>query len=259
MKNPNAIESWSEFKSFRSQNGEIFAFEGADKGTNTIYKYVPESMAFEVAFNLPFVYKKITMADNKRTLYIGGEPCEVPEEVRPTQLLACDLTTGTIESIGFGLPKLAAFMLVIAKQKYLHVIPLALYNEKIYKTDIESEKEIEGETGKEHVLEWEAIAVKNPKNYNTQFIAPAWAVEVNDDYIMILTSKSSLLLAWKEDTITECAVLRQKDEFMDGVYKIEGQVCAYGKLGAHCYSIASGKWSFIPQQISTSSISKGSI
>jgi len=263
------IDNWQELRSFRSSFGDIYAYEGTDKGTNIIYKYVPETMSFAPVFKLPFNYRKITMADLKDTIYVAGEPCEMSEDSRPSQILAFDTANNTMESISNGIPKLGGFIICIVKQKYLYAVPLALHNEKMYRADlqfaqdakealspsenvsVEETKEVKGGI-KEHVLQWEPVVHKNPKNYGIQLFAPAWAIEVSDDSFMIISSKGSLLFNWKEQQVTDFAVLKQKDDFNDGICRVDEQVYAFGKQGVHCYSIPSNKWSFVPQIIKPS-------
>jgi len=250
------IENWNELRTYKSTSGETYGYEATDKGINTIYRYIPDTMSFEPVISLPYLYRKISILEQKGILYIGGEPCEIAEEARFPPVLACDLLHGTVESLGSGLPKMSGFVLALAKQKYLYLIPLALHNEKIYRTNLEKIKSEEKEeleeqkSGiKERHMTWEQIVYKNPKNLVTQLFAPVWTVEISDDSILILTGKGSLVFNWKDASFIEYSNLKQKDEFTDGAYKVDDQVCAYGKLGVHSYSITTGKWNFIPQQI----------
>ncbi len=257
---PQALENWDDLRSQKLSFGDIFAFEEGDKGTNALYRYMPDTLLFSIAVTLPFNYRKLSLSDLNGKLYIGGEPCELSEDTKPPQVLAFDMSTGTIESLGAGLPKLGPFVICIVKQRYIYAIPLALHNGKAYRADLQAAQPAEDskEAGtdaveeekmrlKERPVKWEPVSVKNPKNVNCQLFPPTWAVELGDEYIMLLTGKGSLLFDWKEEQITDFASLRQKDDFCDGVCRTVGQVAAYGKLGVHTYSLTTGKWSFVPQ------------
>jgi len=227
MKNPEKM------KSFRSSSGHIFAFEDTNN-TKTIYRYLPDSMTFDIAFTLPFAYTNITITENKEDFYIGGTAIES----NAPQILYCDLATGDIEPISSGLSKLSEFLLVIVEHKYLYA--LELKSHKAYFTDITSPLTAKQET----VFEWEEVAIKD--SINVQLVSPLWVCEV-ENFIMIVGGNESALLDWKKGEVVGHVPLKDRDTFMDGLYTNGKEVWAFGRHGVHFYSVKSNKWTFILQ------------
>ena len=211
----SGIKDPTKLKSFRSQSGDIYAFEDSSSGAKIIYKYLPDSMMFDIGFTLPFSYTKITITENKGDFYIGGLPCESTKGIPLPQILLCDPNTSDIESISSGLPKLNEFILTSANSKYLYIIPVNMDNEKIYRADISSFSNSRSELIqelKELSLNWEEVNIMNPNGCNIALEPPIWTCEVND-YIMILSGAGALMFNWDEGQIIDNIPLEESDKF----------------------------------------------
>lgn len=239
---PLAFKLKSPARSFRSSAGDIFAFE-CGAGTKTVYRYLPDAMAFDTAFTLPLPYTNLSIVENKGDLYMGGTSESAGETVLP-QIFCCDPATGDIEAVGSGLPKLSNFVLATASRRYLYVLQLASQNPKAFRTDTTLAKTSSSSAIKESLFDWEETSIANGDNL--QLSPPLWTCEL-EDFIMIVGGNGSALFNWKKGQIVDRAKLEEADSLMDGIFTNGKEVWAYGSRGVHFYSLQTKKWSLIPQ------------
>eukprot|EP00347_Sterkiella_histriomuscorum_P024271 403331710 len=238
-------------------NGSIYLFESTDQqfSQNFLHFNQDKKQFQSIPKTLAVPRRKISMcSQGQRFLYFISELESIKAD--RAMLERYDTQTQNFEEI-YGLSSNQGnFIITIVNDRLLYAIPIMINTQKIQVLDLKQLDEIlsfsQNKRAYMHptkpdafIPKWLKINHKLPNNFRVALNSKSYAIQVNYEEILITGSKTSFIYNFRKEEFTHYINNAVDDEFLDGLYKNEGnttQVFGFGSQGLHIFDCMARKW-----------------